>query len=272
MGFNQMLADAVARNHSLVCVGLDPDLTRIPAHLLRQPRPIFRFNKTIIDATVGFVCAYKPQIAYYAAAAAEEQLSMTIDYIHTNFPHIPVILDAKRNDIGSTAAQYAREAFERYGADAVTVTPYLGGDTLRAFLDYEDKGVIVLCRTSNPGAGDLQDLNVDGQPLFETVARKAAGPWNYNKNICLVVGATWPEQLKKIRSIVGDMNLLVPGIGAQGGDVEAVMQNGLTAQKMGLIINSSRSILYAGDGEDFAQAARAATQKLRDQINAFRHR
>ncbi|MFW5775649.1 MAG: orotidine-5'-phosphate decarboxylase [Chitinivibrionales bacterium] len=271
MGFTEMLAEAVGRNHSLVCVGLDPDLSRIPTHILRQSRPIFRFNKEIIDATVGFACAYKPQIAYYAAAAAEEQLTMTIDYIHRNYPYIPVILDAKRNDIGSTAAQYAREAFDRYQADAVTVTPYLGGDTLKPFLDYADKGVIILCRTSNPGAGDLQDLIIGEDTLFERVARKAAGPWNYNNNICLVVGATWPEQLKKIRTIVGDMNLLVPGIGAQGGDVGAVMANGLTAGKTGLIINSSRSILYAGEGDNFAQAARAATQKLRDEINAFRH-
>ncbi len=270
MGFTEMLTDAVGRNHSLVCVGLDPDLSRIPAHLLREPRPIFRFNQAIIDATVGFVCAYKPQIAYYAAAGAEEQLRMTIDYIHTNYPNIPVILDAKRNDIGSTAAQYAREAFERYKADAVTVTPYLGGDTLKPFLDYEDKGVIILCRTSNPGAGDLQDLMVDDNRLFELVARKAAESWNYNNNVCLVVGATWPEQLKKIREIVGDMNLLVPGIGAQGGDLSAVMQNGLTPEGKGLIINSSRGILYADSGENFAQAARAATQKLRDDINSFR--
>src|SRR5690606_27558294 len=181
-----------------------------------------------------------------------------------------VILDAKRGDIGSTAKNYAIEAFDRYGADAVTVNPYLGGDSLAPFLDRADKGVVILCRTSNPGAADLQDLLVDGRPLYQHVAAKAAREWNANGNCLLVTGATWPEQLGDVRTIVGAMPLLVPGVGAQGGDVEAVVRNGRDAEGAGLLVSSSRAILYAGDGTDFADAARAATQSLRDAINRFR--
>jgi orotidine-5'-phosphate decarboxylase len=257
-------------NDSLVCVGLDPEIERFPRHIADQASPIFQFNKAIIDATADLVCAYKPQFAHYAAYEAEDQLERTIEYIHRSYPGIPVILDSKRGDVGNTAERYAIEAFERYGADAVTVSPYLGGDSLEPFLKYQDKGVIILCRTSNPGAGDLQDLEIGGRPLFHVVADLAARRWNSRGNCLLVVGATYPRELAEVREIVGDMPLLVPGVGAQGGDVAQAVQNGQTAAGAGLIISSSRSILYASSEEDFASAARVATQKLREQINGSR--
>jgi orotidine-5'-phosphate decarboxylase len=259
-------------NDSLVCVGLDPEIERFPAQVADQPSPIFQFNKAIIDATADLVCAYKPQFAHYAAYEAEDQLERTIDYIHRSYPGIPVILDSKRGDVGNTAERYAIEAFERYHADAVTVSPYLGGDSLEPFLKYEEKGVIILCRTSNPGAGDLQDLEMGGRRLFHIVADLAAHRWNARGNCLLVVGATYPRELAEVREIVGNMPFLVPGVGAQGGDVARAVQNGQTAAGTGLVISSSRGILYASSGEDFASAARGATQKLRDQINASRVR
>lgn len=270
MRFIDKLNAAWQRNNSLVCVGLDPDLARFPAPLEKKASSIFAFNKAIIDATHDLVCAYKPQIAYFAAEAAEDQLQQTMDYLRSNYPHIPVILDSKRGDIGSTAAKYAVEAFGRYGADAVTINPYMGYDSAEPFLKYADHGVVLLCRTSNSGAGDLQDLMVDGAPLYEHVARTIAEKWNSNGNCMLVVGATWPEQMRRIRAIVGDMPLLVPGVGAQGGDVEALVKAGQTAAGTGLMVNSSRAVLYAGSGADFAAAARAETLRLRDQINQYR--
>lgn len=270
MGFMEKLAKAQAANRSLVCVGLDPDLSRFPRSVEEMDEPIFEFNKAIIDATHDLVCAYKPQIAHYAAESAEAQLESTIAYIKSTCPDVPIILDAKRGDIGSTAQMYATEAFERYAADAVTVNPYLGFDSLEPFLSYTDRGVIALCRTSNAGAADLQDLQVDGVPLYEKVASLAATKWNNHGNLMLVVGATWPEQLSRIRAIVGDMPLLVPGAGAQGGDVAKLVQAGQTAAGAGLVINSSRAILYASDGEDFAAAARRETERLRDEINSHR--
>ena len=234
--------------------------------------PIFQFNKAIIDATADLVCAYKPQFAHYAAYEAEDQLERTIEYIHRNYPGVPVILDSKRGDVGNTAERYAIEAFERYGADAVTVNPYLGGDSLEPFLKHEDKGVIILCRTSNPGARDLQDLEVGGRKLYHVVAELAARQWNSRGNCLLVVGATYPRELAEVREIVGDMPFLVPGVGAQGGDVDQAVQNGQTADGTGLIISSSRAILYASSGEDFAAAARKATMTLREQINRSRLR
>jgi orotidine-5'-phosphate decarboxylase len=257
---------------SLVCVGLDPEIERFPAHIAASPSPIFQFNKAIVDATADLVCAYKPQFAHYAAYEAEDQLERTIDYIHRNHPGIPVILDSKRGDVGNTAQRYAIEAFERYHADAVTVSPYLGGDSLEPFLEYQDKGVIILCRTSNPGAGDLQDLEIGGRRLFHIVADLAARRWNSRGNCLLVVGATYPRELAEVREIVGNMPLLVPGVGAQGGDVAQVVQNGETDAGAGLVISSSRAILYAASGEDFASVAREATRKLRDQINTSRMR
>jgi orotidine-5'-phosphate decarboxylase len=259
-------------NDSLVCVGLDPEIERFPRHIADQASPIFQFNKAVIDATADLVCAYKPQFAHYAAYEAEDQLERTIEYIHRSYPGIPVILDSKRGDVGNTAERYAIEAFERYGADAVTVNPYLGGDSLEPFLKYQDKGVIILCRTSNPGAGDLQDLEIGGRRLFHIVADLAARRWNARGNCLLVVGATYPRELAEVREIVGNMPLLVPGVGAQGGDVAQAVQNGQTAAGTGLVISSSRGILYASSGADFASAARAATQKLREQINGSRAR
>lgn len=270
MHFMQTLQQAWTRNHSLVCVGLDPEPAKLPAHLKGRTEAVFDFCSAIVDATADLVCAYKPQIAHFAALRAEETLERLIAHIHARHPGVPVILDAKRGDIGSTAQHYVTEAFERYGADAVTLNPYMGRDSAQPFLDRADKGVVLLCHTSNPGAADLQDLDVGGKPLYQHVARVIAQEWNTHGNCALVTGATWPQQLAEVRALVGDMPLLVPGIGAQGGDVEAVVRNGRTAAGTGLMINSSRAILYAGNGEDFAQAARAATLELRDAINRCR--
>jgi orotidine-5'-phosphate decarboxylase len=242
-------------NNSLVCVGLDPDPARFPASFSGKPDAIFQFCKAIVDATHDLVCAYKPQIAYFAAESAEDQLLDICTYIKETCPQVPLILDAKRGDIGSTAEKYAVEAFERYGADAVTINPYMGRDSAEPFLKHADKGVILLCRTSNPGAADLQDLEIDGVPLYQRVAEQISNEWNSNNNCMLVVGATWPEQLANIRAIIGDMPLLVPGVGAQGGDVEALVKAGQTKNGTGLVINSSRGVLYASGGDDFAAAA-----------------
>jgi orotidine-5'-phosphate decarboxylase len=268
--FMTTLKEAWAAHDSLVCVGLDPEIERFPRHITAEPSPIFQFNKAIIDATHDLVCAYKPQVAHYAAYEAEDQLERTIEYVHRTYPAVPVILDAKRGDIGSTAERYAIEAFERYGADAVTVNPYLGTDALEPFLRHADRGVIVLCRTSNKGGADLQDLEVGGRRLFEVVAALAAQRWNAAGNCLLVVGATYPQELAQVRKIVGDMPLLVPGVGAQGADVAQAVRAGQDARGTGLIVSSSRAILYASSGDDFAQAARAATQALRAAINSSR--
>jgi orotidine-5'-phosphate decarboxylase len=270
--FMDNLASTWQRNDSLVCVGLDPEIERFPPGVAAQPSPIFQFNKAIIDATADLVCAYKPQFAHYAAYEAEDQLERTIEYIHRTYPGIPVILDSKRGDVGNTAERYAIEAFERYGADAVTVNPYLGGDSLEPFLRYEDKGVIVLCRTSNPGGRDLQDLEVGGRKLYQVVAEFVARRWNTRGNCLLVVGATYPQELAEVREIVGTIPFLVPGVGAQGGDVDRAIRSGQTSDGTGLIVSSSRSILYAGSGDDFSAAARAATLALKEQINASRAR
>ena len=271
-GFVARLRAAWDEQDSLACVGLDPLIERLPAHIAAHASPIFHFNKAIIDATADLVCAYKPQFAHYAACGAEDQLERTIEYIHRAYPGIPVILDAKRGDVGSTAERYAIEAFERYGADAVTVNPYLGGDSLEPFLRFEDKGVLVVCRTSNPGARDLQDLDVGGRKLFAVVAELAATRWNSRGNCLLVVGATYPQELAQIRAITGDMPFLLPGVGAQGADIGAAVAAGQSADGRGLIVSSSRAVIHASSGVDFAAAARAATLLLRDEINAARTR
>jgi len=270
MHFMQSLQQAWQRHDSLVCVGLDPEPSKFPAHLRDDDDAVFAFCSAIVDATADLVCAFKPQIAHFAALRAEVALERLIAHIHAKHPDVPVILDAKRGDIGSTAQHYAAEAFERYGADAVTLNPYLGRDSIQPFLDRADKGAILLCRTSNPGGADFQALDCGGQPLYLRVAETIARDWNTNRNCALVTGATWPEELGKVRAVVGDMPLLVPGIGAQGGDVAAVLEHGRSADGTGLMISSSRAILYAGNREDFALKARAATQALRDAIN--RHR
>ena len=272
MNFINKLSAAWTANNSLLCVGLDPDLAKLPAQLRDAPDGITTFCTRIIDATADLVCAFKPQIAYFGALGAEKQLEDICRYVRENYPHIPLILDAKRGDIGATATQYAREAFERYGADAVTVNPYMGEDSLDPYLAWADRGVIILCRTSNPGGSDLQFLQTDGEPLYQRVARLVAGKWNKSGQCALVVGATFPEELAQVRAIVGDMPLLVPGIGAQGGDIAATVGAGQTAGGMGMMISSSRAIIYAKpqDGEDFADAARRVAIETRDAINAHR--
>lgn len=271
MHFMTALRAAWRQRDSLLCVGLDPDPARLPAHLRKKPRAIFDFCRDIVDATADVVCCFKPQIAYFAAQRAEDQLEALIAHIHAAHPATPVILDAKRGDIGSTAEQYAAEAFDRFGADAITVNPYMGRDSIEPYLARPDKGVILLCRTSNPGGSDLQFLDVgNGERLFERVARLTANDWNASGNCALVVGATFPAEIARVRALVGDMPLLVPGIGAQGGDIEATVLAGRTPAGAGLMINSSRAILYASDGKDFADAARQVALRTRDAIN--RHR
>ena len=271
MTFIQKLQASWQKNRSLVCVGLDPDIRKIPSPLKNERQPLLAFNRAIIDATADLVCAFKPQAAYYQAIGAEDELRETIAYIREKYPQVPVILDAKRGDIGPTATQYAREVFDRYQADAVTVNPYMGSDTLQPFLERSDRGVIVLCRTSNTGSGDFQNLELaDGRKLYQAVADKAAKDWNQAGNVALVVGATYPHELADVRQRVGDMPLLVPGIGAQGGDLAQSVQNGIDSNGSGLMISSSRAILFASSGPDFSEAARSAALALRDQINAFR--
>ena len=275
MSFMQALRQRWTDASSLVCVGLDPEPAKFPARFAADPDAVFGFCRDIVDATAPYVCSFKPQIAHFAALGAEDALSRLIAHIHAQHPRIPVILDSKRGDIGSTARHYASEAFDRYGADAVTANPYLGRDSVQPFLDRADRGVVILCRTSNPGAADLQDLAVQGahgsaRPLYQHVAETIARDWNGHGNCALVVGATWPAQLREVRAIVGDMPLLVPGVGAQGGDVEAVVTHAKTADGSGLIVSSSRAVLYASRGDDYAQAAAQAARALRDEINLYR--
>lgn len=265
MNFKQKLENIIKKNNSLLCVGLDPDLEKIPSHLLKTKNPIFEFNKTVIDATTDLVCCYKPQIAFYASNGLQgiKALIQTIAYIHLRYPKIPVILDAKRGDIGSTAEQYAKEVFDVYRADAVTVNSYLGLDSLKPFLERKNKGIIILTRTSNPGASDFQDLNLNGMPLYVAVAKKIVA-WNkVYKNCLMVVGATWPKQLQKVRKIAPEMFFLIPGIGAQGGDLKKTLSYGLDSKKSGLIINSSRGIIFSDN-------PRKEARKLRDEINSYR--
>ena len=270
MSFVAATDAAQRRNASLLCIGLDPEPSRLPESLRAKPDAVFEFCRAIVDATADLVCCFKPQIAHFAAQRAEDALERVIAHIHDRHPGVPVILDAKRGDIGSTAQHYAAEAFDRYRADAITANPYLGRDSVQPFLDRADRGVILLCRTSNPGARDLQDLDVGGKPLYQHVAQLVTREWNANGNCALVVGATYPDELAAVRALVGDMPILVPGVGAQGGDVEAVIRNGKNARGAGLIISSSRAILYASGGADFADAARGEARKLRDEINRWR--
>ena len=322
MSFYKRLNAAWDRSGSMLCVGLDPDVARFPTAMRGSVNAIEEFCKAIVDATGDLVCAFKPQIAYFAAVGAEKQLENVCDYIRAKFPDVVLILDAKRGDIGDTAALYAREAFSRYGADAVTVNPYLGTDSLEPFLTTPGKGTIVLCRTSNNGSSEFQSLEVDGEPLYLRVARTAAAKWRSIGECALVVGATYPDELAQVRAIVGDMPILVPGIGAQGGDINAVVRAGTTSpsssatpdsttspssstdsratnpsssaasratspagttspsssatsqattpatSRRGLIINSSRALLYASDSADFASAARDVALTTRAAITA----
>jgi orotidine-5'-phosphate decarboxylase len=249
----------------MLCVGLDPDPARFPVHLKGS---VFDFCAAIVDATADVVCAFKPQIAYFAAVGAEAELERLCEHIRDRHPHTLLVLDAKRGDIGSTAEQYAREAFDRYGAHVVTVNPYLGTDSVEPFLRHPDGGVFVLCRTSNPGGADFQSLMIDGEPLYTHVARRVANEWNTLGDCGLVVGATYPDELRSVRAIVGDLPLLVPGVGAQGGDVTATVQAGSDSTGFGMVINSSRAVLYASNGPDFADAARAEAVATRTAITS----
>lgn len=273
MDFLSKLAAAVDKNNSLLSVGLDPNMDKLPPHLHTSQTPFFDFNKAVIDATAELVCAFKPNSAFYEArgAAGIEELKQTCDYIHQRYPAIPIILDYKRGDIGNTNLHYNDFAFDYLNVDAVTIHPYFGREAIQPFLDHADKGIIIMCRNSNPGAAEFQDLEVDGQKLYLRVAKNVATSWNENGNCLLVVGATVPNDLAEVRQVVGDnMVLLVPGIGAQGGDLEATLKAGLNSAGRGLIINSSRDILYQSSGEDFAKAARSAATRTRDEINSYR--
>lgn len=272
MTFKQKLDALITKNNSLVCVGLDSDWKKLPESVKKEEYPQFAFNKVIIDATHDLVCAYKPNTAFYEYLGSEgvRQLKLTCDYIKGNYPEIPIIIDAKRADIGNTNEGYISYVFDYLHADAVTIHPYLGQEAIQPFLDQKDKGIIILCRTSNPGAGEFQDLLVEGGPLYKSVAQHVTNKWNKNGNCLLVVGATYPEELAEVRKMAGDMIFLVPGIGAQGGDLEATLKNGLNTDKKGLIINSSRGIIFASNEADFAEKAREETQKLQQSINIYR--
>ena len=271
MTFLEQLAAAQASHQSLLCVGLDPEPRKFPAHLGQDATHIFDFCAHTVDATHDVVCAFKPQIAYFAAHRAEAQLERLIAHIRNVAPMVPIILDAKRGDIGSTAEQYAIEAFERYGADAVTLSPFMGFDSVAPYLKYHGKGAFLLCRTSNPGGDDLQNqrlAGLAGEPrLFEHIAQLAQGPWNLNGQLGLVVGATYPEEIARVRHIAPTLPLLIPGVGTQGGDAKATVKAGLTPTGP-IIVNASRAVLYASQGADFAQAARLAALALRHELRA----
>src|SRR4051812_7109299 len=257
----------------MLCVGLDPEPTRFPADLRDNAGRIFDFCARIVDATGDLAIAFKPQIAYFAAHRAEDQLEQLMRHLRAQFPQVPVILDAKRGDIGATAEQYAREAFDRYGADAVTLSPFMGFDSVQPYLRYPDKGAFLLCRTSNPGGDDLQNqrlASVAGQPLlYEHVAKLADGPWNLNGQLGLVVGATYPAEIERVRALAPRLPLLIPGVGAQGGDAVATVRAGWRPDAP-IVVNSSRAILYASAAEDFAEAARSEAMKTRAVLAAAR--
>lgn len=266
--FAQRLSEALKSSGSLVCVGLDPDPGKFPADLGEEASRLHAFDRRVIDATYDIAAAYKPQIAFYSALGAENQLALTIRYIRERAPNALVVLDAKRGDIGNTAEAYAREAFDRYGADAVTVNPYMGEDSVRPFLARRDRGALILCRTSNPGGKDFQNLMLDGLPLYRHVAQRATGAWNELGNVMLVVGASVPKEMAELRAAHPNITFLVPGIGAQSGDLKAVLAAGLDTQGTGLLISASRSIIYAGGGT--STAIRAAAGQLHQEINSER--
>lgn len=269
MTFLEMLEKRQRKIKTLLCVGLDPSKDKIPHSVLQKSNSIFEFNKSIIDSTNQYVCAYKPQVAYYNAIGAEKELEMTLEYIRDKYSDIPIILDAKRNDIGSTAEMYAKEAFDRYKVDAVTVNPYLGFDSIKPFVDRKEKGVIVLCKTSNESSNEFQDELIKNEPLYVAVARKAQKEWNYNGNILFVVGATYPSQMKTIREIAPEITFLVPGLGSQGGTAKDAMVNGLRNDGLGLIISSSRAIIHASQNDDFAEKANLMAKNSWEEI--FKH-
>jgi orotidine-5'-phosphate decarboxylase len=276
MTFLEHLQSAERQNGSLLCVGLDPEPNKFPASMRGDASKIYDFCAQIVDATADLAISFKPQIAYFAAHRAEEQLEKLMAHIRRNAPHVPVILDAKRGDIGATAEQYAIEAFERYGADAVTLSPFMGFDSVQPYLKHHGKGAFLLCRTSNPGGDDLQNqrlASVDGQPLlYEHIAKLAQGSWNVNGQLGLVIGATYPAEIERVRSLAPTLPLLIPGVGAQGGDAVATIKAGYRqsngATTGAVIVSSSRAILYASSGDDFVQAARNEAMRTRDVLRA----
>jgi orotidine-5'-phosphate decarboxylase len=276
MNFTDMLRNAERQNGSLLCVGLDPEPAKFPASLKGDASKIYDFCASIVDATADLVIAFKPQIAYFAAHCAESQLEKLMEHMRRTAPQVPIILDAKRGDIGSTAEQYAKEAFERYGADAVTLSPFMGFDSVQPYLKYHGKGAFLLCRTSNPGGDDFQPqhlMDVPGQPrLYEHIAALAQGPWNLNGELGLVVGATYPAEIERVRAVAPTVPLLIPGVGAQGGDAVATVKAGYRAAQgettAPIVVNSSRAVLYASAGADYVHAARAAAIATREQLQA----
>ena len=276
MTFLEQLQGAERQNGSLLCVGLDPEPSKFPASMKGDASKIYDFCAQIVDATADLAISFKPQIAYFAAHRAEDQLEKLMAHMRRNAPHVPVILDAKRGDIGATAEQYAIEAFERYGADAVTLSPFMGFDSVQPYLKHHGKGAFLLCRTSNPGGDDLQNqrlASVQGQPLlYEHIAKLAQGSWNVNGQLGLVVGATYPAEIERVRSLAPTLPLLIPGVGAQGGDAVATIKAGYRqsngATTGAVIVSSSRAILYASSGPDFAQAARNEAMRTRDVLRA----
>ena len=276
MTFLEQLQGAERQNGSLLCVGLDPEPSKFPESLKGDASKIYDFCAQIVDATADLAISFKPQIAYFAAHRAEDQLEKLMEHMRRNAPHVPVILDAKRGDIGATAEQYAKEAFERYGADAVTLSPFMGFDSVQPYLKHHGKGAFLLCRTSNPGGDDLQNqrlASVEGQPLlYEHIAKLAQGPWNVSGQLGLVVGATYPAEIERVRSLAPTLPLLIPGVGAQGGDAVATIKAGYRQSKGAtsgaVIVSSSRAILYASSGDDFAQAARQEAMRTRDLLRA----
>jgi orotidine-5'-phosphate decarboxylase len=278
MTFLAQLGAAERLNQSLLCVGLDPDPAKFPLHWRGDARKIFDFCAAIVDATADLVIAFKPQIAYFAAHRAEDQLERLVAHMRQTAPQVPVILDAKRGDIGNTAEQYAIEAFERYGADAVTLSPFMGWDSVQPYVKYHGKGAFLLCRTSNPGGDDLQSqrlADLPGQPaLFEHIAALASGPWNLNGQLGLVVGATYPSEIERVRALAPQLPLLIPGVGAQGGDTTATVRAGWRGNaqhtQAPIVVNSSRAVIYASSGPNFAQAARVEALKTRDLLQACR--
>jgi len=273
MTFIDMLHDAQQHNGSMLCVGLDPEPARFPAGLKGDSNKIYDFCARIVDATGDLAIAFKPQIAYFAAHRAEGQLERLMEHMRRVAPRVPIILDAKRGDIGATAEQYAKEAFDRYGADAVTLSPFMGFDSVQPYLKYEGKGAFLLCRTSNPGGDDLQNQrlsSIEGAPLlYEHVARLAQGPWNLNGQLGLVVGATYPAEIERVRAVAPTVPLLIPGVGAQGGDAVATVKAGWRPNAP-IVVSSSRAILYASSGDDFAAAARAEAIRTRDLLQDAR--
>jgi len=270
MRFTDALHAATLRNDSLLCVGLDPDPARFPTPWRGDASRIHDFCARIVDATKDLVCAFKPQIAYFAAHRAEDQLERLMAHIQRVAPDVPVILDAKRGDIGATAEQYAREAFERYQAHALTLSPFMGFDSIEPYLKYDGRGLFLLCRTSNPGGADLQAQRLaSGELLYEHIARQAAGAWNAGGQLGLVVGATFPAEIARVRALAPTLPLLIPGVGAQGGDAGATVTAGWRAGGP-IIVNASRSVLYASSGDDFASAARQVADGTRRGLNAAR--